>query len=81
MSDRDSSMNDWQFYFFLSSSVTTAATGGLRDAYGGGSLAIFWFRTFSPFGITHDFEATLFGVFRHSAIITVEVTFVFLVSL
>jgi len=48
---------------------------------GGGSLAIFWFGIFPPFGITHDFEASLLGVFLHSAMSTVEVAFVFFVSL
>jgi len=74
-------MNDLRFCFFLSSGVTTTTTSSLWDAHGGGSLAIFWFKIFPPFEITHDFEASLLGVFLHSAISTLEVTFVFLVSL
>jgi len=74
-------LNDLRFCFFLSFGVTTAATCDLRDAHSGGSLAIFWFRIFPPFGITHDFEASLFGVFLPSAMSMVEVAFVFLVSL
>jgi len=81
MSDCGSSMNDLRFCFFLSSSVTTAATSGLWDAHGGGNLAIFWFRIFLPFRITHNFEASLLVVFLHSAMSIVEVDFVFLVSL
>jgi len=81
MSDCDSSMNDLRFCFFLSSGVTIIVTSGLRDAHDGGSLVIFLFKIFSPFGITHDFEASLLGVFFHSAMSTVEVAFVFLVSL
>jgi len=61
--------------------VTTAATGGLRDAHDGGSHAIFKFVIFPPFGITHDFETSLLGVFLHSTMSIVEVAFVFLVSL
>jgi len=81
MSDRDSSMNDLQLFFFLTSDVTTIATGGLRDVHAGGSVAIFWFRIFPPFRITNYFEASLLGMFLHSAMSIVEVGFVFLVSL
>jgi len=65
-------MNDLRFCFFLSSGVTTAA-GGLWDVHGGGSLVIFWFGIFPPFGITHDFEASLLGVFLHFVMSTVDV--------
>jgi len=81
MSDWGFTMNDLLFCFFLSSGVTTTTIGGLRDARGGGNLAIFWFRIFPPFEITHNFEASLLGVFLHSAMSTAEVDFVFLVSL
>jgi len=81
ISDRGSSMNDLRFCFFLSSNVTIVATGGLRDVHGSGSLAIFWFRIFPLFKITHDFEASLRGVFLHSTISIMDVAFVFLVSL
>ena len=74
-------MNDLWFCFFLSFGVTITVTSGLWDAYDGGSLAIFLFKIFPPFGITHNFEASLLGVFLHSAMSTVEVDFVFLVSL
>jgi len=81
MSDCGSSMKDLQFCFFLSSGVTITVTSGLRDAHDGGNLAIFLFKIFPPFGITHDFEASILGVFLHSTMSTVEVAFVFLVSL
>jgi len=45
---------------------------------GGSNLTIFWFGIFPPFGITHDFEASLLSVFLHSAMSTVDVAFVFL---
>ena len=78
MSDCGSSMNDLRFRFFLSSGVTITVTSGLWDAHEGGSLAILLFKIFSPFGITHDFEASLLGVFLHSAMSTVEVALSFL---
>jgi len=81
MSDCGSSINDLRFCFFLSSGVTIVVTSGLRDAHDGDNLAIFLFKIFPPFGITHDFEASLLGVFLYSAMSIVEVTFVFLVLL
>jgi len=74
-------MNDLRFCFFLSSGVTITVTSGLQDAHNGGNLEIFLFKIFPPFGITQDFEASLLGVFLHSIMSTVEVAFVFLVSL
>ena len=68
----------WTTYNFVSSSLSMSPLQ-LLVVYGMPTVVLF--KIFPPFGITYDFEATLLGLFLHSAMSTVEVAFVFLVSL